>query len=157
FETGGEVRHGRGGVGKQFFSRLGQPHAAGRARDQRHPDPRLERADRLADGGWRNAQIERGGAEAAPLGHPQEGDDAIEAAYAHVLNPLSNRDEHSRSRPLRVRATPIISHALMLPIPLDARKMHMSGTMMTPSRTALLAALIVSLAAGAAQAQENSP
>ena len=94
-EPGGKIGHGWPGVGEKFFARLGQSHAAGRARHQRHAHPSLERPDGLADRRRGNAQIEGGGAEAAPFGHLQEGGHPIEPAYAHMLNPLHNRHEHS--------------------------------------------------------------
>src|SRR5690606_8910370 len=75
----------------------------------------------------------------------------MSGAYVLVSEPFSNRNEHSRSRPLRVLVTPIISHAL------DAGDQKiMTGNLAVFSRAALAGPIALGLA-GTALAQEKTP
>lgn len=61
---------------------LGQAHAAGRADEKRGAEAGLERPHRLADRGGRHAELGRRAAEAAMLGHAEEGLDPVERSVA---------------------------------------------------------------------------
>jgi hypothetical protein len=68
---------------EQPLARLGGGDAAGRAGEQAYADPLLQRADRVAEGGGRHAQLRGGTGEAARFGDEPERDEIVDRLARH--------------------------------------------------------------------------
>jgi hypothetical protein len=81
-----QFRNGRTNAVEELFACIRERHATRRAVQKTHPEPLLERADRLADGRGGNAQMCRGAGKIRALRNCHKGIQFSKLAAVHGLH-----------------------------------------------------------------------